>query len=118
LSRLKGVVCVGDKEGCATAKQKRNEDHGRFSSGNTAKYLLRDRSQISSRMTCMAPSPILVNEGRIGDALFQHCFVGLGKWLRQRTALENYAAGLEMGCPGGAVSNWALQSPVPNAQQR
>jgi len=59
LSRVKGVVCVSDKEDCATANQKRNSEcHGRFSCGKTAKYRLRERFQISSRMTCIAvPHP-------------------------------------------------------------
>jgi hypothetical protein len=78
---------VGEKYGCATANQKRNKErHERFSSGKPARYLLREWSQISSRMNCMVAVPRL-SETRIGAVLFQDRFAGLRKWFRSRDHL-------------------------------
>jgi hypothetical protein len=66
LLRVIGVDRVDDEDGSATANQIRNnERHILFSScGKTAaKYLLRERSQISSRMNCMARPPVLGERG-------------------------------------------------------
>lgn len=46
-----------------------------------ARYLVRVRSQIRSKMNCMVAIPALFR-GKIPAALFQRCFVGPGKWFR------------------------------------
>ena len=53
--------------------------------------LLREKSQIRFIMNCMLAIPALRDE-RLGAALFQDVFVGLGKWFRAKACSMNAAA--------------------------
>jgi hypothetical protein len=61
-----------EKNSSAAANQNRNNQrHERFSCGNRVKYLLRERFQISSKMTCVMPPPLWVNLSRVGAVAFR-----------------------------------------------
>ena len=80
------VEGMGEKNSRAAANQKRNKHgHRCISCDRAAIELLREKSQIRFMMNCMLAIPALCEE-RVGAALFQDVFVGLGKWFREALA--------------------------------